>query len=129
MRPFTRAISFALLTTFFVPCVMTAETSKPVDLRGRLTRGDRVAVEMTNGRRINGTVGDRLNGGFYVENPPARPTFVRYRDIRALHDPENDAIVFNVALQSDTRWVKPVVTAAVIASVFLVVIHMVIPYT
>jgi len=93
-----------------------------IELRDRLTRGDAIGVEMKNGRRITGAVGDAQWDGFWVEHPPGEATFVSFRNARAVLDPDTGLAIGLVAHDRDrNRWVKPTVIITVTAVTVLVV--------
>jgi len=81
------------------------------DLRISLNRGDRIAVELADRERLTGIVGSRLNNGFELQWP-GEMRFVKYRDVRALLDPDTgDVLSYPTYLPDpvDRRWVGPVV--------------------
>jgi hypothetical protein len=82
------------------------------DLRTSLTRGERIAVELTDREQLTGVVGARLNHGFELQLPDADgPRFVKYGEVRALLDPDTREVLSYPTYSGDPvdqRWVRPV---------------------
>ena len=94
-----------------------------IELRDRLTRGDAISVELKDGRRVTGTVGDTQWDGFWVEHPPEAPSFVAFRSARAVLDPDTGDVVGVVSHERDRNsWVKPTIIAAVTGFTIAVVV-------
>jgi hypothetical protein len=93
-----------------------------VDLRGTLTRGERISVELMDGRTVSGVVGDSWTLGFMIERPPATAAFVRYLEVIALRDPDTGAVIEKALPQRQNqktpRWVvATLVTVGVVAAI------------
>src|SRR6266513_1822333 len=94
-----------------VMAVAAAGTAQPVlaqqppriELREHLNRGEAISIELKNGRRVTGTVGDAQRDGFWVEHPPVEPSFVRFGSAAAVLDPTTGTIIGIVAHEHDTR--------------------------
>lgn len=102
--------------------LLRAEDPPKIELREQLTRGDTITVELKSGRRISGTVGDAETEGFWIERPPAAPTFVDFRAARFLRDPNTDAVVARVSHDRDgqPRWLWPALGVATVVGILVV---------
>ena len=91
------------------------------DLRTSLNRGDRIAIELANSEQLTGIVGARLNEGFEIQLPNSAGTrFIKYRDVRALLDPDTREVVGYPTFSPDPvdrRWVGPVVISLAVVGV------------
>jgi len=130
MKYVTALVLAALLSTPAVraSAFQNGPAAPQMQLFTSWTRYDRIAVELKNGVRVNGTVGDRTNRGVYIEHPPAARTFVAYRTVRTILDPDTGAVVGVPApVPSDRRWMAPVLVAAGVFVFVVIVTHGLIP--
>jgi len=86
-------LSIALALSTLVNSAPAFAQDARIELRECLRRGDAVSVELKNGRRLAGAVGDTQSDGFWIEHPPAEPSFVRFRSVRAVLDPDTGAVI------------------------------------
>jgi len=111
-----QVVATVLILVAVVPGAVQArpvEKPKRVNVEATLVSGDRIALELRDGRRISGIVGARLTAGFYLDERTASEVFVKYSMVRALLDPDTGAVIGVPARgQPDWRWVKPVLIAA-----------------
>ena len=105
----TVLITSALTSTTLATPQEAATSSPPVRQNG-LTVGQPVDVQLRNARHVVGTVGLQLKNGFYVDQPPAAPSFVAYRDVSIVRDTSTGGIV---QTPRSIPWLKPVVVAGV----------------
>ena len=61
--------------------------------RTDLVEGARVGLELVDGRHLVGEVGTRTDDGFYMGDTADARSFVRYRDVRALLDPDTGTVI------------------------------------
>jgi hypothetical protein len=96
----------------------SAQEPPRIELRDRLNRGEAISIELKNGRRVTGTVGDTQWDGFWVEHQADPASFVRFRAARAILDPDTGALIGIAAHGRDgvPRWVivATLVTAGVV---------------
>jgi hypothetical protein len=104
----TRGITLALAACLILQSVM----ADAQDLRTSLTRGERIAVELTDREQLTGIVGARLNSGFELQLPDSdNPRFIKYSEVRALLDPDTREVLSHPTYSgdpADRRWVAPV---------------------
>src|SRR5690242_3697457 len=86
----TRGIALTLAACFMLQSAAAAAQ----DLRTSLTRGERIAVALTDGEQLTGIVAGRLNGGFELQLPErGSPRFIKYGEVRALLDPDTREVL------------------------------------
>jgi hypothetical protein len=88
-------IAVALVVTVGLHAVAAAQdTARPAgDIRTDLVEGARVGLELVDGRHLVGAVGTRTDDGFYMGDSADAPSFVRYRDVLAVLDPDTGRVI------------------------------------
>jgi len=110
-RAFTVAIAIVSIVTQSA-AAFASDRRPAVDPRKALAEGSRVGVDLEDGRRIIGTVSHAAlqDDGVYLTPATGPAPFVRYRDMRALVDPDSGALI--AALRSPRgAWVTPAIAA------------------
>jgi hypothetical protein len=103
-----------------VPTRAQESAGQPTTEQRALRRGERVDVELRNGRHVVGAVAEQFKSGFNVAQPG--PTFGRYRDVLAIRNQETGAIVVVPRLPG-TDWNKPVLVEIAIVGVLALLTH------
>jgi hypothetical protein len=108
----------------------TGRVQQPLAVQGEaIRRGENVDVEMRSGAHVLGVVGKVTRDGLYVRPPEGRPLFVAYRDLVAIRDPENGAIVavpLSVPVPAthrshDTGWIKPAIVGGIVGFLWILI--------
>jgi hypothetical protein len=121
MRAALTTILIASILASTVPAKAQEPPGPPPRTEQRaLARGERVDVELRNGRHVAGAVGDRFNGGLTVEQPG--PIFVRYRDILAIRDSDTGAIIV-VPRPRGPDWTKRILVGMAIVGALALLTH------
>jgi len=130
MKAAHRMMAIVLVLLALPPRTLHAQQPRQVNLQAAFDRGDRIAVELRDGRRVSGIVGSRLTAGVYIKvsERTGAETFVKYRTVRAVLDPDSGAVIgIPGRVTRDRRWVKPVVITAVVIGTLAVIPHSGIP--
>ena len=110
---FHRTIALALMSAV-LPINAAAQERARTEIA--LTVGERVNVELRSGSQVIGTVVVRSRNQVQIEGPGGKTRTIRYVDVREIRDVDTGATVAVPApFVRDTRWVRPVVIAAVVA--------------
>jgi hypothetical protein len=120
MRAALATVLVANILASAVPATALDLGQPPPTEQRALARGERVDVELRNGRHVAGAVGDRFNNGFTVEQPA--PTFVRYRDVLAIRNQDTGAIIV-VPRPRGTDWNRRVLVGVVVVGVLALLTH------
>jgi hypothetical protein len=59
-------MTVVVILLVLLPRTLPAQQPRQVNLQAAFDRGDRITVELRNGRRVSGIVGSRLTDGFYI---------------------------------------------------------------
>ena len=123
----THAITWTLVVCFF----FQGAAAHAQDLRTSLTRGERIAIELTDREQLTGVVRARLNYGFELQLPGADgPRLIKYREVRALLDPDTHEVLSYPTYSGDPvdrRWVVPVLVGLAAVGVLALVTRGVFP--